>query len=220
MEPDPRELLMRRFFPFFGVLSSAVLLVVAAGRYPGSYDWVNQSVSSLFQPNALNGEENAARPLSALAVLLFCLSIAVVFATIARKGPTRFHRDTIQIGGIGSMVYAALAVTPMHDLMVGLALLFFMTAMVTIFHWLYLGRRFGMLGAGVVCLAMTLSNATMYYGEVLYGFLPIVQKLSLISWVSWLLSIYLVDLQRIVPGRPNKAMQTDAASPRADRSDR
>jgi hypothetical protein len=31
-----------------------------------------------------------------LAVLVFCSSIAVVFQTIARSGPTRFHRTTIQ----------------------------------------------------------------------------------------------------------------------------
>jgi hypothetical protein len=95
------------------------------------------------------------------------------------------------------MVYTALVVTPMHDVLVGVALLFFVTAMVTIFHRFYLERRFRMLGAGTACLALTLCSATMYYGEVLDGFLPIVQKVSLVLWVSWLFGLFLRDSQTV-----------------------
>jgi len=180
---------MRRTLPLLGVLAAAALLVAAAGRYPGGYDWFHQSLSSLFQPRALNGSHNTSRLLAALAVLLFCSSIAILFHTIARRGPSRFHQKTIQIAGIGAMVYTCLVVTPMHDVLIGVALLFFGTAMVTIFHRLYLDRWFGMLGVGIACLALTLGNATMYYGEVLGGFLPIVQKFALILWVAWLFGV-------------------------------
>ena len=124
----------RSVVPLLGVLASAVLLVLAAARYPGGYDWFDQSVSSLFQPTALNGAHNTSRSLAAAAVLPFCPSMAIVFTTIARRSPSRFHRKTIQIAGIASMVYAGLVVTPMHDVLVGVVLLFFVTAMVTIFH--------------------------------------------------------------------------------------
>lgn len=179
--------------PLLGVLASALVFVLAAARYPGGYDWFGQSFSSLFQPSALNGSLNTARPLAAVAVIIFCTSMAIVFHTIARSSPTRFHRKTIQIAGIGSMVYAALVVTPMHDVLVNAALLFFVTAMITIFHRLYLERRVGWLWAGVACLGLTLCNATMYYGEVLYGFLPIVQKVSTVLWVLWLFGLSLAD---------------------------
>ena len=84
------------------------------------------------------------------------------------------------------MVYAFLTVTPMHDVLVGIALLFFVTAMVTTFHMVFLERDFRMLWAGIFCLAGTLGNALMYYGNVFFGFLPIVQKISMILWVGWL----------------------------------
>lgn len=192
-----RIVLMRSIVPLFGVLVSVVLFAFAAARYPGGYDWFDQTVSSLFQPTALNGSHNTSRLLAALAVLVFCSSIAIVFNTIARSGPSRFHRKTIQIAGIGSMVYAALMVTPMHNVLVGVALLFFVTAMVTIFHGLYLERAFGRLGAGIACLALTLCNAAMYYGDVLYGFLPIVQKVSSVLWVCWLFGLALRDSQAV-----------------------
>ncbi len=80
-------------------------------------------------------------------------------------------------------------------MLVGVALVFFVTAMVTILHGLYLKRRVGMLSAGMGCLALTLCNATMYYGDLLNGFLPMVQKLSLVLWVSWLLWLFWGDLQ-------------------------
>jgi hypothetical protein len=186
---------VRNIIPLLGVFVSIVLLVLAAARYPGGYDWIDQSVSSLFQPNALNGAPNTARSLGALAVLVFCASIAIIFNTIATSCPSPFHRKTIQIAGIGSMVYTALVVTPMHDLLVGVALIFFVTAMVTIFHSLYRERRLAMLCAGVTCLALTLSNATMYYGDLFYGFLPIVQKVSLALWVSWLFGLVFAEPQ-------------------------
>ena len=188
---------MRSTFPFVGVLISAVLVVVAAVGYPGGYAWFDQSISSLFQPVALNGSANTSRFLAALAVIIFCSSIAIIFNIIAGCGASRLHRKIIQIAGIGSMVYTALVVTPMHDVLIGVALLFFVAAMLAIFHSLYLQRRFEMLGTGIACLALTLSNATMYYGEMLYGFLPIVQKVSLVLWVTWLFGLALKISQTI-----------------------
>lgn len=182
-----------------GVLVSIICLVVAAAGYPGGYDWFGQSISSLFQPLASDGSHNSSRLLAALAVMLFCSSIAVLFDAIAKKGPSRVHRKTIQAAGIGSMVYAALVVTPMHDTLVGVALVFFVAAIFTILHWLYLQRRYRMLAAGLVCLALTIGNASMYYGEVLYGFLPIVQKVSLILWVVWLFGLYKPSSQNSLP---------------------
>lgn len=179
---------IRHRSPLIGVLVAAVLFVLATTRYPGGYDWLDQSVSSLFQPIALNGLPNSARTVGSLAVVAFCLSMAIVFDTISRNGPSKFHGKAIQIGGVGSMVYAALAVTPMHDLVISVALVFFVVAIATFIHQLHLERRVGMLSAGLVCLGLTLSNATIYYGDLFYGFLPIVQKLSLVGWAGWLLA--------------------------------
>src|SRR5262245_34874304 len=179
--------------PLLGVFASFVLFALATARYPGGYDWAKHSISALFQPHALNGAENPARALAVLAVFIFCVSIGIVFKSISRRGKCRRHKKTIEIAGIGSMVYAFLVVTPMHNLLVGLALLFFVTAMLATLQVAYLEGRSGMLYAGIICLGLSLSNAVMYYGNVLYGFLPIVQKISVATWVGWLFALQFAE---------------------------
>jgi hypothetical protein len=179
----------RDHLPLLGVVVALVVFALAAARYPGGYDWANYTISALFQPRALNGAENPARPLAVLAIFIFCVSVGVVFKSISRRGKSRFQKKTIEIAGIGSMVYAFLVVTPMHDLLVGVALLFFVTAMLVTLRVVYLERRSVMLYAGIGCLALSLSNAVMYYGNVLLGFLPIVQKISIAMWAGWLFAM-------------------------------
>lgn len=176
-----------------GLVGLAVVLFgVAAAHYPGGYSWLQQSISSLFQPLTVSGAANRARPVAILAVLAFCVGIAVVFHSVASRAPSPFHQKTIQIAGVGSMVYAFLVVTPMHDVLVGVALLFFVVAMLAIFHMLWRESRRVMLLTGLVCISGTLWNAAIYYLDAGVGFLPIVQKLSTGLWVAWLLGLYLL----------------------------
>ena len=177
-------------WPVVGVAVAAVLFVLAALRYPGGYDWAGQSISSLFQPLALDGAENAARPVAVASVLIFCIGVAAVFERISRRGRSGAQRKVIQIAGIGSMVYAFLVVTPMHDVLVGIALPFFLVAMLGVFWLLWVERRLWMLLAGLACLSGTVWNAVIYYGSIGSGFLPLVQKLSTFLWVAWLFVLY------------------------------
>lgn len=187
--------------PLIGVILSFFLFVLAALRYPGGYDWVNLSISTLFQPGTLNGAENLARPIAVLAVLSFCVSMGIVFKRVSQRATSRLHKKTIEIAGIGSMVYAFLVVTPMHDVLVGVALIFFVVAMLFTLHMIYLEKRFGLLFAGIVSLMIPLINAMMYYGNLLYGFLPIVQKIAVFMWVGWLLVLHLEESSRDTRGR-------------------
>lgn len=194
---------MKPHLPLIGVLCSICLFVWAATYYPGGtvdaansegYDWARNTISALFQPNALNGAPNPARYIAVPAVLMYCLSLGFVFAHIARKAPSKFHSKTIKIAGIGTMVYAFLAVTPMHDLMVSIALFFFVVAVSTILHGLYAERHWGLFALGLACIALPLGNAVMYYGDLLYGMLPIVQKAGTFACIGWLFALYYTEL--------------------------
>jgi hypothetical protein len=194
-------------WPFLCVLGAALLFFVATLQYPGGYDWGGQSISSLFQPLTLSGSGNDARPMAVVAVLFFCLGVGAAFERISRRARSGRGRKVIQIAGIGSMVYAFLVVTPMHDVLVGVALLFFLVAMLATFHMLWVEGRGGMLVAGVLCMSGTVWNAAMYYGPMEAGFLPAVQKVSTFLWVGWLFVLYF-------SARPGMAAVEGRAAPR------
>jgi len=98
------------------------------------------------------------------------------------------------------MAYAFLVVTLMHNVLVGVALLFFVTPMLATLHTLDVERHLGMFRAGIVSLAVAVTNAAMYYGNVDVGRLPIVQTVSLLMWVGWLLTLHFAERKGVTQG--------------------
>ena len=141
---------MKIHLPLTGILVSVLLFLLAATYYPGGttesaqtvgYDWGHNYICTLFWPTALNGAANPARRFAIPAWFILCLSIAAIFSNISRHGNSKFRNKVIQIGGIGAAIYAFLVVTPMHDLLVTLALLFFVTAVLAVLHLLYVEQQ-------------------------------------------------------------------------------
>src|SRR5437762_3592279 len=101
-----RAAVIKRYLPLAGILSSFVLFVLAAARYPGGtlesadlvgYDWTRHYISTLFAAAALNGAANPSRFFAIPAMAIFCLSIAVVFKSVSLKSGSRPLRKTIEI---------------------------------------------------------------------------------------------------------------------------
>jgi hypothetical protein len=182
--------------PLAGVLASFALLATATLFYPGGYDWAHNFICTLFAPTTAAGAANEARYVAVLAMFVFCLSVAVLFKLVSRRARGRVLGKTLEIGGIGSMVYAFLVVTPMHDLLVGIALLFFVPAMLAALRLAYLEGRLALLWSGLMCLGLLLATATMYYGNLLWHLLPLAQKASMAACTCWLLTLQLAPGKR------------------------
>lgn len=191
--------------PVIGIAVALCLFVVATIYYPGGttdsastvgYSWTHNFVSSLFASRALNGAANSARYFAILAMLFFCLGLGLMFKRISIKVRSRIHKKTIEIGGIGSMVYGFLVVTPMHDLMVSIGLLLGLAALFATTHALYVERRRLLFVWGSICIALSLMSAAMYYGNVFYGFLPVVQKVHWVTCIGWLLAVYYTQISQ------------------------
>jgi hypothetical protein len=198
--------MLKRHVPFIGLAASVCLFAVAGLYYPGGttdsantvgFDWTRNYISSLFASTALNGAPNTGRLVAIPAMFLFCASVGALFKSISNTVTSRRLKKTIEIFGIGSMVYAFLIVTRMHNLMIDIALPFSFIAMLAILQLLHAGRRALLLLAGAVSLALTLVTATMYYEHLLPAFLPIMQKVSLIGSVGWLLAVYYAMLGQV-----------------------
>lgn len=193
---------MKKHLPLLGALFSLFLFLVSANLYPGGtmtstktvgYDWANNTISALFQPNALNGDTNPARYFAIAAMLVYCFSLTFIFRKVSKNSTSKVHQKTIQIAGIGFSVYAFLIVTPMHNLMVSIALVFFIVTVVSMLHNLYLQKNKQLLVLGLVCISIPLINATLYYGDFIYEILPAVQKIGAIACAVWFILVYYYD---------------------------
>jgi hypothetical protein len=169
---------------------------MAGLRYPGGYDWTRDFISTLFAPSTATGAPNEARYVAVLAMFFCCVSVAALFKLLSRRASGRALGKTLEAGGIGSMVYAFLVVTPMHDLLVGIALLFFIPAMVAALTLAYLEGRRALLWSGLMCFGLLLVSAALYYGNILWHLLPLAQKASIAACTCWLLTLQLAPGKR------------------------
>jgi hypothetical protein len=84
----------------------------------------------------------------------------------------------------------------MHNLMVSIALVFFLVTVLSMLHNLYLQRNKRLLVIGIVCISIPLINATLYYGNFIHGILPAVQKTGAVACAVWFILVYYYE-QRI-----------------------
>jgi hypothetical protein len=191
--------MLKHHLPAIGIAVALCLFVVAAHCYAGGtadaastvgFSWAHNFLCSLFRPRALNGAENPARYFAIPAIFLLCVSLGVMFKRISIRVQPRVHRKTIEIGGIGSAVYGFLVVTPIHNLMVNIGLLFSLAALLATTHALYLERRWSLFGWGAICISLALLGAAMYYGNIFFNFLPVVQKVSLVACIGFVIAVH------------------------------
>ena len=79
----------------------------------------------------------------------------------------------------------------MHDLLVTVGSVFSWTAMPATLHMVHWEGRSGMSCAGIVCVALPVMNAAMYYGSLLRELLPTVREAAMAMWVAWLFALLL-----------------------------
>ncbi len=180
-----------RTIPIAGVVLAFALLAIATYQYSGNAHWSRVTVSLLCAESLPDGTSNPGRALPIGALLLLCVSMALLFELISRVADTRRQRSTIQIAGVGSMVYAFLTATPMHNLMVNIALAFFLVAIVTIVYMLYRKQHYLLAIAGIACIVIKLGSVSLYYTNTYTEVWGGLQKLSFIFSTIWLLAVHL-----------------------------
>jgi len=78
----------------------------------------------------------------------------------------------------------------MHNLMVNIGLLFSLAALIATTHALYLERRWSLFGWGAICILLALLGAAMYHGNIFFSFLPVVQKVSLVACIGFVIAAH------------------------------
>lgn len=183
--------LIIRNIAIVGVVAAVTLLTISTFQYVGDVHWTRVTVSLLCAPALPDGNPNAGRGLPIAALLLLCVSMSLLFEQISRAADTKRLRKTIQISGIGSMVYALLTATPMHNVMVNIALAFFLVAIVAIVLMLRRKQRTSLAYVGVTCIVVKLCSVSMYYTDSFTEAWGVLQKLSFLLTTGWLFAVHL-----------------------------
>ena len=195
-----------RWLPIVGVVAALVMLAIATSLYAGDVHWARVTVSLLCAQNLPDGAPNPSRGLPIVALLLLCASMSLLFELISRLADAKSIRKTIQIGGIGSMVYALLTATPMHNLMVNIALAFFLVAIIAIVFMLYRKQQYALAIVGIACILLKLGSVTLYYTNNFTEVWGVLQKLSFSFTATWMFIVLLM-----AKPRTNRDISNDCA---------
>jgi len=203
--------------PLIGSFLFIILYIIAALLYPGGsganktaigYSWTNNYWCNLLSEKAINGQINTARPVAVTAMFILGLSLSsfwIQFPTLIQL--KRYYKLLIQLAGTVSMLTSFLLLTSIdHDLVVNTSSAFGLIAMIGTLIALYQLKWKWLFAIGFFDLLLIALNNYLYHSnEMIY--LPVVQKISFLSFLGWICFINIKlaarpgSLQRV---RPNK----------------
>ncbi len=194
------------YFPIIGIVGFMGLYFYAATLYPGGsqanansigYDWVHNYWCNLLNINATNGLPNPARPVAISAMIILCVSLLFFFIQFANKVVQHKNwQKTILFGGSFSMLFAVFIFTKYHDLMTTLSSIFGIFAVLGIIRTLYKSELKFYKITGVFCIILLGLNNFIYYTEIGIIYLPLLQKITLLVVLAWIVGLSL-KLQKL-----------------------
>jgi hypothetical protein len=180
--------------------------VIAALLYPGGsgadktaigYSWTNNYWCNLLSEKAINGQTNTARPVAVTAMFMLSLSLStfwILFPALIQL--KKYHKLLIQGAGTACMITSFLLLTSIdHDLALNTSSAFGLIAMLGTLIALYQLKWKWLFALGLFDLLLVALNNYLYHSnEMMY--LPVVQKISFLSFLVWFSFISITLYQR------------------------
>ena len=188
----------RMLFPVTGSLAFLFLFLIATVVYPGGsqaglsakgFSWMHNYWCNLLNEKALNGAANTARPFAYLGMAVLLVAI-MDFFLLAAKGLLESQRakNTLLFSGAVSLLLLPFLPTGFHDAVINTSGFFGLVAMMVIFIGLYKKDWYILFAFGLFNLALIALNNYLYYSASFY-FLPLVQKITIASFLLWVCMI-------------------------------
>lgn len=194
--------MLQKHLILFGMILSLALLIISTFFYPGGsqsdpnsigYDWLQNYLSNLFSPQAVNGLENGARPWAVAGMLVLSISFALFFVTFSKKIEHKGAARIIQICGVSAMGFAFLTVTPLHDQMVRIASTLSLLALFYITVFVLKSKLLLFKILSIVILLLLYTSIYLYYSLTYLEFLPIMQKMAFGMTIAWALGLHYIS---------------------------
>lgn len=191
--------MVRKHFVAAGIAVSCVFLCIATLYYPGGtyddahtqgYDWLNNYISNLLRPLAVNGMYNAARPWATIGVLFLTASFGLFFVEFSNRIRIKSVAFVVKYFGIAATALGFLTVIPSwHDHMVMMSsiltlIIFFYITVILLKSKLHLLKI-----ASILFLLTFYLAAYMYFTQSYLGFMPLMQKFVFLIKIVWVLSL-------------------------------
>ena len=194
------------YLPTIGILGFFILFFIAAAYYPGgsyqdrsaeSFSWTKNYWCNLMDIRALNGKPNPARYYALAATFSLCIGVAGFYFLFPRYFVMRkFWKWCVQYVGIGSMLFAVLLFTKHHDFVLNIAGTLGGLALIGTLVALENSGRYIMLWIGVFCMLLIIMNSYVYYTRVYVEYLPILQKITLVIVLPWMMALNLIYMKK------------------------
>ena len=164
------------------------------------YSLANNYWCNLLHDNAINGQPNTAKPIAVTALIVLCLALSAFWFFFPRHIMTgRIQRLTIQISGIASMLCSFFLLTNInHDLVVNLASFMGFIATIGTLICLYQTKWYSIFAFGLFNIFLIGLNNYLYYTQGMMIYLPVVQKISFLSFLVWICFININIYQKPV----------------------
>ncbi|MCW5519055.1 hypothetical protein J1N09_04345 [Aureitalea sp. L0-47] len=187
--------------PSFGILIFAGLYVYSASLYPGGsqadlnsvgFDWLNNYWCNLMSEKAMNGQENPARPVALVAMVILCSSMTLFFFQFANYFvKNRNWKITIKIAGTLAMLSAVFIFTMFHDVMTTILSICGVIGIIGIIRALHKNKMTFFKVSGIICMMLIGIINLFYYNENLIKLLPFVQMAAFILILAWTVGLNL-----------------------------
>lgn len=184
---------------FFGICTFVLLYIIAAYFYPGgsqadrsakTFSWLDNYWCDLLSEQAKNGIDNTARPVAIISWLILCASLSVFWYFLPYLfSPHATRKKIVQVCGIVSMLTAAFLFTGLHDVVIHAGGALGFIAFIGAFADFYKSRMYGLFWTGIFCVALMGLNYYIMVADDLISYLPIVQKITFVIVLLWILFI-------------------------------
>ncbi len=182
--------------PVVGILLFVLLYIAAALNYPGGsqidqhsigFSWVNNYWCNLLNERAINGHYNGGRPIALTGMVVLCSSLSLFWYLFPRYIHfSKFSRLVVQLSGTLSMMIAIFLFTNFHDAITYVASFIGLIAVAGTFIGLYKIKWFGLFWFGIFNMTLVVLNNYLYYTKGMLVYLPVVQKITFVSFLLWI----------------------------------
>lgn len=204
-------------FPLIGMATFVLLYILAALNYPGGsyadpnhsgFSFWNNYLCDLLDTYTIGGELNAARNHARFALLILCVSLIILWFHLPKLFPFKSKNQFVmRVMGIGAFVITLFLAAGNHDVIVRIAGVFGIIALISVFIELYKAKYYSFLILGVFCLIIFFINYYIYETGIYIKMLPVVQKVTFVSFISWFLILNISLYQRLESKASNSAIK-------------